>query len=444
MKNWIFWTLLLLGIMISCDSSRNEYLAGNDWVESDVRMKLIDTLSLKMSTILMDSVITSGQSKILLGRTKDNVFGEVKSTSFFEFTPSVYSVTNKTTAVFDSISLFLTYNDYYYGDTLKTFKLRVFPVEKRIKLRSDGYLYNTSNTNYASNEIGSASFLPRPTKEDAYLKIKLDDNYGQSLFNLIKSGTVTSQEYFLNFFKGLALVPSDENQAFLSFGITDKITASNETFTTVMRMYYHSKSENGTETSQYTIDFNVNSSLQYNKITHDFAGSELENLTSKNLLNSMETSNKAYQFSALGIYTKIEVPYVKNILNLYPNVTILDAKLNIKPIYGTYDRNYFLPEKLHYYVADKTNSILSSFTSTNSQEVSITLSENNEFLDNSEYAISVTDYLKNIVKEGSEAYGYNILLYPTNYKEQQIERIVIGNSKNTTNRSNVKLYLLGY
>jgi len=444
MKNLFFWTLLGLGLLISCDSSRNEYLAGDDWVEPDVRMKLIDTLSLKMSTILMDSVITSGQSKLLLGRTKDDIFGEVKSSSFFEITPSAYSVTNKTTAVYDSIALFLTYNDYYYGDTLKTFKLNVYPVENRIKLRSDGYLYNTSNTTYTSNEIGSASFLPRPTKEDAYLKIKLNNNYGQSLFNLIKSGTVTNQEYFLNFFKGLALVPSDENQAFLSFGLTDEITASNETFTTVMRMYYHSKSENGTESSQYTIDFNVNSALQYNKITHDFTGSELENLTSKNPLNSQQANNKAYQFSALGIYTKIEVPYIKNILNLYPNVTILDANMNIKPVYGTYNGNNYLPEKLHYYVADKTNSILSSFTSTTSQEVSITLSENNEFQDNSIYAISVTDYLKNIVTEGSEAYGYNILLFPTNYKEQQIERIVIGNSSHSTNKSNIKLYLLGY
>jgi hypothetical protein len=44
----------------------------------------------------------------------------------------------------------------------------------------------------------------------------------------------------------------------------------------------------------------------------------------------------------------------------------------------------------------------------------------------------------------SSATGRSILLYPTTYKEQKIKRLVIGDSKNTTNKSNIKLYLLGY
>ena len=445
MKNYIIGIFIIIIGLVSCDDSRNEYLAGSSWATADSRVKLIDTLTLKMSTIMMDSVATSGKSEILVGRTKDDIFGEVKSSSLFEVTPASYSITNKTTAVYDSLVLYLTYNDnYYYGDTLKTFKLSVYPLENRIKLNTDGSLYNTSKFKYSSNEIGNISFLPRPTKTNNYLKINLDNTYGLSLFNLIKTGNVDSQEYFLNFFKGLALVPGSTNEAFLNFGIGDTIDLTDEDITTVMRMYYHTKADNGTDVTKYTLDFNINTTYQYNQIDYDFSNSELQNLTPKNPLDSKTLGNKAYQFSAIGIYTKVEVPYINDILNLYPNVSILDANLNVKPVFGTYDKKNYLPESLKYYLADKTNSILSSFTNSSGEEVSITLSTDNEFQDKSQYTFSVTDYLKTMTANSSSATGRSILLYPTTYKEQKIKRLVIGDSKNTTNKSNIKLYLLGY
>jgi hypothetical protein len=442
MKNFFLGLLILLGL-VSCDDSRNEYLAGTSWASADSRIKLIDTLTLKMSTIIMDSVATSGQSKILIGRTKDQTFGEIKSSSIFEITPSSYTITSKNTAVFDSINLYLTYNDYYYGDTLKTFKLSVSPLEKRLKLNADGNLYNTSKFNN-SNSIGEISFLPRPNKKNNYLKINLDKSYGQALFNLFKTGNVNSQEYFLNFYKGLALIPSNDNEAFLNFGIGTTLDLEPEDISTVMRMYYHTKNDNGTDVIKYTLDFNINTAYQYNKIDYDFSNSELKNLSPKTPLPSESLDNKAYQFSALGIYTKVEVPYINNILNLYPNITILDANMNVKPIYGTFDKRFYLPENLKYYLADKTNNILSAFTSSDGNEVSITLSTNNEFLDNSQYTFSIANYLKNILSKTTSTNGYSILLYPTNYKDQQIKRLVIGDSRNKINKSNIKLYLLGY
>ena len=103
-----------------------------------------------------------------------------------------------------------------------------------------------------------------------------------------------------------------------------------------------------------------------------------------------------------------------------------------------------MPESLKYYLADKTNSILSSFTNSSGEEVSITLSTDNEFQDKSQYTFSVTDYLKTMTANNSNATGRSILLYPTSYREQLVKRLVVGDSKNSTNKSNIKLYLLGY
>ena len=118
--------------------------------------------------------------------------------------------------------------------------------------------------------------------------------------------------------------------------------------------------------------------------------------------------------------------------------------MNIKPAYGTYDKKFYLPESLKCYVADKTNSILSAFTSSDGNEVSITLSTNNEFLDSSQYTFSITSYLKNMIDKTTSTNGNSILLYPTNYRDQQVKRLVIDDSKNKVNKSNIKLYLLGY
>ncbi len=64
-------------------------------------------------------------------------------------------------------------------------------------------------------------------------------------------------------------------------------------------MYYHTKADNGTDVTKYTLDFNINTTYQYNQIDYDFSNSELQNCTPKNPLDSKSLGNKAYQFSAI-------------------------------------------------------------------------------------------------------------------------------------------------
>ncbi len=63
------------------------------------------------------------------------------------------------------------------------------------------------------------------------------------------------------------------------------------------------------------------------------------------------------------------------------------------------------------------------------------------FRDRADILFSLTDYLKTMTANSSSATGRSILLYPTTYKEQKIKRLVIGDSENTTNKSNIKVIL---
>lgn len=446
-KCLLFCAALLL--LTSCERESNTYEVGNSLVTAQTKVALIDTLTLKMSTVMMDSVTTSGKSKLLVGDISDPTFGNVRSSSLFELSPSSYSLATNTNVVFDSLVMYLTNTDFYYGDTLKTFQLDVHPMEDRIKLNSNGYLYNKSFRKYASNSIGTATFFPRPQTDSSFVKIKLDQTYGQNLFNLIKSKDIDSQEYFLNFYKGLALVPSSNNNAMLRFGINSSYQTlinktTKERASNVVRMYYHSTSINGTEDEKYTLDLNPSSNYQYNQIKSNFAGSDLAGLSPTHPLQSANLGNKSFLMGGIGVYTKVEIPYLKNIKDLYPHYTIVSADLFLSPAQGYYSSNFYNPSSLYYYYANKNNQIVSSFLDTDgSTELTSTLTDNSEFQSNYGYNFSILNHVTSILTEPTNS-NYNILVYPSSSSDVMSSKAVFGDQKNSANAAKLHLYILGY
>lgn len=435
-------------LLCSCERESNTYEVGNSLLSAQSKVVMIDTLTLKMSTIMKDSVVTSGKSAIMVGNIKDHTFGTVNSASIFELTPASYSLAATANVVFDSIVMYLTNNDFYYGDTLKTFKLDVHPMTDRIKLNS-GYLYNNSDLKYASTSIGSTEFLPRPNTDSSFVKIKLDQSYGQNIFNLLKTKDATSQEYFLNFYKGLALVPSSDNNAMLRFGInssyeTQISNTTKEKVSNVVRMYYHTASVNGTEEVKYTLDLNPSSTNQYNKIKSDFSGSDLAGLTPSNPIESKNLGNRTYLMAGIGIYTKVEIPYLKTLKNLYINYRIISADLSLSPAAGYYSNTFYNPTTLHYYWGDKKNNIISAFLESDGEtEITANLSDISEFQTDYGYSFSLLNYVNTILSETATS-NYNVLIYPSSYTDVLSGKTVFGDQKNPTNPAKLKLYILGY
>lgn len=442
---------LLLSIsflfLFSCEDESNTYEVGSSWMDAQSKIVMIDTLTMKMSTVMLDSTITSGKSVMMVGNIKDQSFGQITSSSLFELTPSSYGINSPSTAVYDSIVMYLTNTNLYYGDTLKSFKLDVFPLTDRIKL-NNGYLYNKSKFNYSSTAVGSTEFYPRPNTDSSYVKIKLDQSYGLSLFNTLKNSDVTNQETFLNFYKGLALVPSTNNNAMLRFGINSLYEvqinkSTKEKVTNQVRMYYHTTSQNGTELVKYTVDFYPNGSYQYNKISSDFTGSELANLTPQNSIPSASLGNKTYLLSGIGVYTRVEIPYLKSVKNLFENFKVINAKLALSPVAGYYSNNFYNPSALYYYVGDKQNHLVSNYTSDGTTEITVGLSDSSEFQNEHSYEFSLTGYVNTLLTETTNS-NYTTLIYPSSYSDVSCGKVVFGDAKNETNPAKLKLYLLGY
>lgn len=131
--------------ILSCgtDTDAGEFVVGSDYLALNNKVVLIDTVTVDMSTINFDSLVTSSQNRILVGSYDDAVFGKVKSDSYFQLTSETYTLnsggsdTETTNYVFDSIAMILKYDNYYYGDTttVQTFDIhrltqKVSPIQR--------------------------------------------------------------------------------------------------------------------------------------------------------------------------------------------------------------------------------------------------------------------------------------------------------------------------
>jgi len=111
----VFISLIIISCLFGCTES--ESTIGFSELDNKIQTVMIDTFTVRTSTVLLDSVSSSGTSKILVGSYTDPVLGKISSSSYFQIAPNpAYWLIDKN-AVFDSVALLLTPNQYYYGDT---------------------------------------------------------------------------------------------------------------------------------------------------------------------------------------------------------------------------------------------------------------------------------------------------------------------------------------
>ena len=84
-KIYIF-TFIALGILFNaCDENPQQFKLGEEFIDSQTQLNVIDTFSVKLSTVIYDTIVTSGTENILVGNYRDDVFGKIKSNSYTQF-----------------------------------------------------------------------------------------------------------------------------------------------------------------------------------------------------------------------------------------------------------------------------------------------------------------------------------------------------------------------
>lgn len=421
-----FITCLLFN---SCKENPEELTIGNEFIESQTDLSMIDTFSVSISTVILDSVVTSGTGVILVGSYYDDVIGETTSNSYFQIgKPDYTEITDNET--YDSLYLVIKYNQYFFGDTTKSQKISVHQLTENIK--SNDYDEITGNTTFSYNPdpLGSIVYSPQPHNSTDSLAIRLNDITGRDLFTKLQNNSEILQddEAFINYFHGLALLADDSYK-----GSIIGYKAEKENIKLVL---YTSLKDVTTETNYYEFKL-ADSTKQFNNITHDFSSTHLSSLTKQqNSISSTVTGGMSFIQGGIGLMIRLDFPYLQNVL-MFNRGRIAEAKLSISPSLNNYS-DVELPGQLLIYESDKLNR----FDENQSIITSASLILNELYKEESIYEFDMTDYLTyNMGNSYFDPEKGLLLSLPYDSQQTSFHRLIL-DAKNY--KTKLKIYYLSY
>lgn len=428
-----FSVLLTVFFFISC--TKPDINFGESYLDNGfTNIVYADSATPAISTIFIDSFVTSATSKAVAGTYSDPYFGTVSAQSYFPLSPPVFSDIYGL-SVYDSIELILKLNKSYYGDTTKPIQIYVHELDQTIQYAENKTsLYNLNSFTIKQVPLGTKIVSVRPSVNDT-VSIRLSDALGIDLLEKFRKGdgNVTSSAAFLNYFKGVRV--SASNPAYI-LGFSDSV---------IMRLHYH---DPGVFVESKNIDFNISDfRLQFNQINIDRSTTLLKNLNASNTeLLSSATNNMSFLQSATGSLIKISFPYIHDFFQIRQFVKVVRAQLVIKPVANSFNDFYPLPPQLRLSQTSLDNSFGSDITSI-STGTTAAVEYGNLNIDplyglNTSYTYDVTNYI--LAQMAVTGYNENGLLLsppPANYPSN-FNRLVIGDKNNMNGNIQLKLYYL--
>jgi hypothetical protein len=418
-KPRFFFTVLLtvcIGFLLSSCNNENTFTIGEDFIESATSMAIVDTFTVEMSTVIQDSVPTSGTDAMLMGNIEDTLFGDAGCSSFFQLgLPEGIALYEDD--FYDSISLIIHYSGYFYGDTNNLMQINVHRVTDDIKVRDGGYLYNTSTFGYEDDPLGSIRFRPMPGTADS-VEIKISNAFGLELFGkfVTRSEDVLSEGNFLDYFKGIALLTdASSKNAIIGFKVAPEYLK--------IRMYTHRIDQTSLSTAY---DFPlVYPDKQFNHITYDFSNTLLHyTQDEETTIPSAAAGNKAFVQGYKKIMTRLRFPTLPDIL-LNNRGIIMKAELVFEPVKSSY-ADFTLPDFVILYETNRKNQPGALVYNADGTVQTATLVVDDQYHEETTYTFDITQF---ITAEMADSYfdtdhGLLISLYDETY-QLNFERIVI-------------------
>src|SRR5258708_8155621 len=200
--------IVLITVLIGCNQSVSEI--GSSLIPNTLfNIAFVDSMTLKVSTVQVDSLITSNTGRLLVGYHEDERLGPITVKSIFQLGINAPVSLDRRLTEYVSLKLYLKRDGYSYYDTTQAQTISIYQLSKGIKL-FNGALYNKSRFSINKNlpPLATYTFLPRPHHSDS-IEIALPDELGRQLMTLAQTSDfrVTTNDDFIKFFRGLAIIP---------------------------------------------------------------------------------------------------------------------------------------------------------------------------------------------------------------------------------------------
>lgn len=421
-------------LLMSCSSDLQNYPVGSDFIENDINIRKVDTFSIKAGTFKLDSLNTSGTGRILLGSIFDDNFGQLIAQSYFQVQNSDFSISNK--AVYDSIGIVLNYDTYFYGDTTAVQTYTVHRIIETFEPETGDDFYNNSKLSYDPEPLGQLSFKPKPNKDSDSLYIPLSDELGEEIFNKIKDDEINNSDDFLQYFRGLTIIPDSlTNSHVLGFKFD---TSSSFEDSSNMRLFYTEDKDDVSEGNDQVISFFITSEdKQFNRITNNFEDFPIDGFEdSATIISSEDTGDFIFSQAGTGISARIEIPTLKKLKETSEHNTALGATLRFSPQIGSYNSLKPLKDSLSVFVIDKKNRIVNQLVDAEEGYVFAVLNEDgDEFNENTYYEIDMSGFVETILNSSYDL-DYVLMIQFIDYNKT-VNSTVIQNFN--SNDSNIKL-----
>ncbi|WP_346859715.1 DUF4270 family protein [uncultured Draconibacterium sp.] len=437
MKSKTIIYLLGLLMLLSCESEEDLLISlGDNFINSETTVALVDTLSVELSTFKLDSVATSGTGYMLVGKYSDLYLGEVRATGYLQIDyPTTVDVDDD--EIFDSICIELPYSGMAYGDTLayQTISLHRVLADIEPADEDESNLYNTTSFPYDEEALAVKTFRAKPNKYEN-LEIRLADELGTEFLDLLKDENdgIDGSSDFIEYFKGLAFKGSENNTALLSF------TADT---TLKIVLYTHLIGE---EKTDHTFTFPLSSSCeQFNSISNDVSGLPVENvITQREEISSDYLSKMAYLQAGMGYIPRVDFPSLGKILEVDHKNYLYKAVLVMRPVINKED-DVALPENLILYTTDKHNNVVSELSDDDGNTVYGNYYYDEYYNENTYYSFDVTDFLYDELADNyvDPDNGLLIMFGTTEFKGS-LSRIVFDGREGTSYRPYLNLYYVFY
>jgi len=448
MKQFKIPGLLLILFLFSCtNSSIEDFVVGENFINDQTAVAMIDTLTLQSSTIKYDSIVSNSSGRFLIGSNYNNFSGYKTANTFM--TVKFDDAIDDTDFVFDSLSLVLNYDTYYFGDTLQTQTIRVYQLQEEMEL-VDSYLYTTSNFKCSPTPLGSINLKPQPNFHKE-VRIKLSDKLGNRLAQMIKvkSDTITNQDLFLKFFNGVAIKSqSDVKSAIVGFRISDSgstdDTSKSKIYTKPeIRLYYHlSPNPDDMHDLYYKFSFDTDG-IYFNQISGNETNSLMAGISnSSNERSSLFTNNNTLVQSGIQVFSKIKIPYIDNLLRTGKNSALVGATLRLYPIKGTYKSTSDLPDSLYVYSADHKNNLIGQVTipgSTTEYAFAI-LKTYKEVEETVYYEVDLTSFIETELQEELETNRSVMIGYGSTAAKKTAGHVILGSASSGKYSPDLNVY----
>lgn len=365
-----------------------------------------DTFAVQSSTFLLDPLPTGNQGALLLGAYEQALVGKTTVSTYFRLAQPDVSAEFNNDVQFDSLTISLFYNGSSYGDTTQTLHLAVHrlteaidPKELSIALEDDEYpvfvsgetLYADQSFGYAEEVLGSVDILPKPNSTSDTVQIRLKQALGKELFDMIvkKDSKLTIEDEFLEYFKGLAIIPAGDAKAVIGF--QDSVAFN-------LHYSYERQSDGRRISDEFSMSM-ASGSYQYNKVETDRSAGILSEIAYTNQeLPSALTDNRTFIQGLSGLVTRIRFPNIRQTLGL-GETAINRAQLIIETdqseLGGTPP-----PASLVLLLANKygTPTSLVSNKAGTSLSAAYQTGSNSGGIGRGKYVFDITDYLSELIK----------------------------------------------